>query len=90
MKRFRNAAGPLIRKCRCQQNLTQDALATKLQLAGLDLDRAALAKIEARIRSLYDFELMVIARVLRVPCHKLAPPENEMGRILPRLLDGEI
>ena len=51
---------------RGERNLTQEELATKLQLAGLDLDRIAVAKIEARIRSVFDYELAVIAHLLAV------------------------
>ena len=52
------------------------------------MDRAAVAKIEARIRSVYDYELIVIARVLKVPPGKLAPAETELKRILPHLITG--
>lgn len=90
MRRFLNAVGPLIRKYRCRRNLTQDALATKLQLAGLDMGRAAVAKIESRIRSVYDYELIVIARVLKIPPGKLAPADDELKRILPHLITGTI
>jgi hypothetical protein len=39
---------------------------TKVQLAGLEnFDRAAFAKIESQIRSVYDFEVIVISKVLR-------------------------
>ena len=90
MRRFRNAVGPLIRKYRCLRNLTQDGLATKVQLAGLDMDRAAVAKIEARIRSVYDYEMIVIARVLKIPPGKLAPVDDELKQILPHLITGTI
>ncbi|MBN1269483.1 MAG: helix-turn-helix transcriptional regulator [Kiritimatiellae bacterium] len=90
MRRFRNSVGPLIRKYRCQANLTQDGLAAKLQLAGLDMDRTAVAKIESRIRSVYDYELIVIARVLAIPPGKLFPSESDLRRILPHLARGRI
>ena len=87
-RRFRNAVGPLIRKRRNQYALTLEGLATKLQLAGLDLDGTAVAKIESRIRSVYDYELIVIARVLKIPPGKLAPADDELKRILPHLITG--
>ncbi len=90
MRRFRNAAGPLIRKRRNQRALTLEGLATKLQLAGLDLDGTSVAKIESRIRSLFDYELIVIARVLKIPPEKLFLPESELKRILPKLLTGKL
>jgi transcriptional regulator with XRE-family HTH domain len=52
---------------------TQADLAAKLQIAGLDLERADIAKIESQLRSLYDFELFILATVLGVPAMDLNP-----------------
>jgi transcriptional regulator with XRE-family HTH domain len=46
--------------------LTQDALSGKLARVGILLDRAAVAKIEAGLRHVYDYELRAIANVLGV------------------------
>lgn len=89
-RRFRNSVGPQVRKLRIAQDLSQDDLATKLQLAGLPLDRAAVGKIEARIRSVFDFELAIIAGALGVATDRLLPPKEELIKILPALLDGHI
>ena len=89
IRRFRNAAGPQIRKFRNQKELTQDQLAAKIQLCGLDLDRTALAKIEAQIRSLFDFELAIIAKALGVPMSDLAPVDRRLREILPALKSGK-
>ena len=89
MKRFRNTVGPLIRKYRSQKGLTQEALAAKLQVAGLDMDRAAVAKVESQIRSVFDYELAVMARVLKVSAEKLFPSDSEIKRQLPNLLVGQ-
>jgi transcriptional regulator with XRE-family HTH domain len=72
------------------RELTQDALAAKLQRAGLDLDRTALAKIEIRLRSVFDFELRMIARVLSVELDALFPPDSTLDSILPALMKGTI
>lgn len=89
MKRFRNAVGPQIRKLRTQRNLSQDALAAKLQLAGLDLDRISVAKIEMQIRSVFDYELAVIADVLEVTMDDLRPPRLRLKNLLPALIAGK-
>ena len=89
-RRFRNAAGPQIARVRGERNLTQEQLATKLQVAGLDLDRIAVAKIEARIRSVYDYELAVIARLLAVPADELLPEKSPLAKLLPSLRRGHI
>ena len=89
-RRFRNSVGPQIRKQRIGQALSQDQLAIKLQLAGLSLDRAGVAKIEARIRSVFDYELAIIAQVLGVTADNLFPPKKSLAEQLPALLEGSI
>lgn len=46
--------------------LTQDALSGKLARLGIQLDRAAIAKIENNHRHVLDYELKALARVLGV------------------------
>jgi len=46
--------------------LTQDALSGKLARIGVQLDRAAIAKIEGNHRYVLDYELKAIAQVLGV------------------------
>jgi len=46
--------------------LTQDALSGRLALLGIQLDRAAIAKIETNRRGVLDYELKAIAEVLGV------------------------
>jgi HTH-type transcriptional regulator, cell division transcriptional repressor len=46
--------------------LTQDDLSGKLAKAGVQLDRAAIAKIENNFRGVLDYELRAFARALEV------------------------
>lgn len=46
--------------------LTQDQLSGRLAAKGISLDRVAITKIEAGQRCVFDFELPVIADVLKV------------------------
>jgi transcriptional regulator with XRE-family HTH domain len=89
-RRFRNSIGPQLRRLRTGMGLTQDALAGKLQRAGLDMDRTAVAKIETRLRSVFDFELAMIARVLKVGTDELLPNAAALDSILPDLMRGSI
>ena len=59
-----NLVGPQIRRLRMAANLSQEILATKLQVAGWDISRAGLSKIESRLRRVNDAEIYVIAKVL--------------------------
>jgi transcriptional regulator with XRE-family HTH domain len=52
---------------------TQAELAAKVQIAGLDLDRADIGKIESQLRSLFDYELFLFAGVLGVTSSDLSP-----------------
>ena len=88
-KRFRNAVGPRIRKFRVEREWTQDQLAAKLQLAGLDFDRVTVAKVESQIRSVYDFELVVVAEVLGVGAGELLPRFEQVEADLEALVAGE-
>jgi transcriptional regulator with XRE-family HTH domain len=51
--------------------LTQDALSGKLARLGIQLDRAAIAKIEKNHRHVLDYELKALAHVLGVDANWL-------------------
>ena len=51
---------------RCKPALTQDALSGRLARLGIQLDRAAIAKIENNHRHVLDYELKALADVLGV------------------------
>jgi transcriptional regulator with XRE-family HTH domain len=51
--------------------LTQDALSGKLARLGIQLDRAAIAKIENNHRHVLDYELKALAHVLGVDANWL-------------------
>ena len=53
-----------IRKIRESRGMTQDTLAAKLQLAGCDITRSAIAKIEVGQRHLYPDEIILIKQIL--------------------------
>ncbi len=90
MPRFRNAVGPEVRVLRIKRGWTQDELAARLVLAGLEnADRVWVAKVESQIRSVFDFELAVIATVLGVTAHEMLPRGKELKRDLPALQKGE-
>ena len=53
-------------RSRIRPPLTQDDLSGKLARVGVQLDRAAIAKIENNLRGVLDYELKAFARVLGV------------------------
>ena len=58
--------GKLIRQLRNEAGLSQEKLAVKLQLAGWDVDRAVVVRIECGQRPLLDYELKFILDALGV------------------------
>lgn len=66
-----NICGKNIGKLRKEMKLSQRQLADKLQLAGLDVDKNAIQRIECGKRFVTDIELVYLARVLRVGVDEL-------------------
>lgn len=87
-RRFRNIAGPTIRRLRNARGWTQADLAAMLQIRGLDLNRADVGKIESQLRSLFDFELFLIATVLDVEIAVLNQGEKKTKSELAALRRG--
>jgi len=81
-KNPRNLVGLQIRRLRDQQGLTQPMLAARCRRWGWDLSRQTLAKIETQLRWVSDFELLCLARALRVEPNDLWPPKDKIPRML--------
>jgi transcriptional regulator with XRE-family HTH domain len=62
----KNSCGKEVRKLRTDAGLSQDALAAKAQLAGWDIGRGVIAKIETGTRYVNDLELVALCRLLSV------------------------
>jgi transcriptional regulator with XRE-family HTH domain len=73
MKKPRNIVGPEIRRIRYQKGITQPQLVAKCNVAGWNISRETLAKIEAQIRWVSDIELLIIAEILGVKLPELFP-----------------
>lgn len=56
--------GTNIRNLREKRKMTQELLATKLQIEGCDVTRSAVAKIEVGQRHLYPDEIILIKKIL--------------------------
>jgi transcriptional regulator with XRE-family HTH domain len=69
--RRKNIIGLNIRQARKDANMTQMELAGQLQLLGIRIDRATIAKIELGIRPLSDIEIIAISKVLTINVNEL-------------------
>ena len=71
--------GENIRRLREKAGITQEYLATKLQINGCDITRSAVAKIEVGQRHLYPDEIILIKQILNVTYDDIfsLKPEDE-------------
>ncbi|MBR3919657.1 MAG: helix-turn-helix transcriptional regulator [Clostridia bacterium] len=53
------------------EKISQDLLAARLQIVGLDIDRTAISRIESGGRFLKDSEVLLFAEALKVPIEVL-------------------
>lgn len=63
--------------------ITQEDLAARLARFGIEVTQAQVAKLENGDRPIFDYELVAIAKALRVPIQSLFA-ENEAKRVKPR------
>ena len=70
-----NASGSRIRELREAAGLSQEQLAAKIQLAGLNLNQKAISRIETGERVVPDFELLYFSEALDVPVCSLLDEE---------------
>ena len=61
-----NICGGRIREARIRAGLSQEGLAVRMQLAGLQISQMAVSRIETGRRLVADYELPVLAEVLGV------------------------
>ena len=64
--RYKNNIGPQVRRRRYALGWSQSILAAKLQIAGFDISRSGVSKIEARLSYVDDKTLLYLAEVLKV------------------------
>ncbi len=62
----KNVSGERIREARQKRRLTQEALAAKIQIEGVTMERDSISRIEMGTRFVTDYELMIFARALGV------------------------
>lgn len=64
---FKNVSGNKLRQLRKEHKMSQQDLAEKLQLEGIDLTSKEISKIEKNRRLVQDFELFTFAKIFDVP-----------------------
>ena len=72
-----NICGKTLRKIRKEHRLSQEQLAARLQLEGLDFTQRIISQIETGKRIVKDYELKFFSVVLKVSVYELLEIENE-------------
>ena len=68
---YEKNVGNNLRKIREEAKMTQDILATRLQLLGCDITRSAVAKIEVGQRHIYPDEIRLIKEILNTTFERI-------------------
>ena len=66
-----NVCGKNIAKFRMEMKISQKKLSDRLQIAGLDVDKNAVQRMESGQRFVTDIELVYLAKVLNVSYEQL-------------------
>ena len=62
----KNICGKRIKEARTRLKLTQEALAARLQVEGINVERDSVSRMEIGTRFVADFELLILCKVLNV------------------------
>ena len=62
----KNICGNRVKEARQKLRLSQEALAAKLQVEGVNIERDSVSRIEIGTRFVADYELLALCRVLNV------------------------
>lgn len=72
----RNICGERVRKERVTRRLSQERLAAKMQMRGVEIEQDAISRVEAGERLVTDYELRAFAAIFEVPVESLLDPES--------------
>jgi DNA-binding XRE family transcriptional regulator len=73
-----NIVGPMVKRIRQRRGWTQSILTAKCAISGWDINEHTIAKIEAGIRCVKDWELLRLAKALDIKVHDLIPGDNRI------------
>ena len=62
----KNICGKRIKEARKSQGLSQEMLAAKLQVEGINIERDSISRIEIGTRFVADYELLILCKILKV------------------------
>lgn len=72
-RQINNIVGPQVRRLRVQREWSQSKLAAKLQMAGWDVSRGTVAKIEGCTHCVREYQICYLMQVFNVQYRDLLP-----------------
>lgn len=75
---FEKQLGQHLRDIRISKGLTQEKVAARLQLAGCDITRSSVAKIEVGQRHIYPDELVLLKDILNISYDELFSVQSSL------------
>lgn len=70
-----NISGENVKHLREARKLSQEQLATLMQLKDVQMSQKAISRLESGVRIITDYELMILAKVLNVDVESLLPKD---------------
>lgn len=70
-----NVSGENVKHLREARKLSQEQLATLMQLKDVQMSQKAISRLESGVRIITDYELMILAKVLNVDVESLLPKD---------------
>lgn len=68
---IQNVVGEKVRKYRMERNLSQRELSERLEMYAVYICRGSISRIESHARTVTDFELKAMAKILKVSVEEL-------------------
>ena len=72
----RNIVGSRVEAKRKELGMKQKDFLARLQVEGMDINASALSKLEGQVRGVFDYELVIISKVLGVSLEWLLDTEE--------------
>ena len=73
-----NLVGKEVKRLREAKNMTQSMLAARCGSVGWDISENTITKIETDVRCVKDYELVLLAKALRVKLKELLPKHGKL------------
>ncbi len=68
---YKNIIGTTVKRMRIERNISQQELASKMQLLNVNIDQQMISKIEQNKRLVTDYELLCFCHIFHIEVHDI-------------------